>query len=170
MHEPDTWVGGVECNNKVTRGTSGRVSWHDSDITTWRVVKVKRDTWVVDTSTLCEDQEVVTVKMDWVWQRNLGLNDNVYPFAKIWHFDHWVASVLWNRAVIKDGFKRWRLPVLVKGRARERPLEEIGVATLRSDQDIVVLTNILSTGAPWDDWYETLVRLVQASWWVRRRG
>jgi hypothetical protein len=135
VHEPDTWVRGVERNNEETSLSFSWIGWHNCNITAWRVVKVKRGAVTVCTKTLREDQEVVAVKMDRVRKRDRRLDDHVHPLTEVGNLDGKVAGSVWNSTVVEDALESRVLPLSVERGAGKSPFEEVGVAALRRDDD-----------------------------------
>ena len=169
VHEPNTWVGGVEGDNEETRRVGRGVGWHNGNITARWVVKLERGGVRVSTKALREDQEVVTVKMDRMGKWDHALDDHVHPLAEVGHLDGKVARGIWNGAVVDDALEGRVLPLRVEGGARQSPLEEVGVAVVWPDNDRLFDGLVRSARAPRNDGHKAGRRLVQASWCVLLR-
>ena len=162
MHEPDTWVVGLESEDQVAASAVDWVEWHERNVTARWVVGVEDNRAVVGSLALSQDEEVVTVKMDRVRQWDWRLNDDIDPFAKIWHFNGKVARVGWDGAVVVDGLQSWVIPLSSEGRAIQSPLEEVrGVWTLTNNNGLLNLS-ILSASSEWHPWYKLVIWLVNA--------
>lgn len=73
VHQPDTWVVGVESDNEVS-GTG-----QHGDVAAGCVDGLQRDGGVVGARGLGEDPEVVAVEVDGVGEADGVLDDEVHP-------------------------------------------------------------------------------------------
>ena len=75
VHEPCTWVIGLERDDEVSR------RWKHGSVSTRRIVGSQSDSGrIVGSRALSNDEEIVTVEMNWVRNCLCGLDDEVNPF------------------------------------------------------------------------------------------
>jgi len=118
MHEPDTWVVSLESQDDET------CSWQKSSITTSRVVEVER--WIGSgirgTSSLSQDEEIVTVQMERVRQWNGRFDDNVNPLLWLRKLNKQVAAEGGKGLVLPDVQESWLVVLGEERCATEVPL------------------------------------------------
>lgn len=143
VHQPSSWVVGLESNDQVTG------SWKHGDITSWRVGGGESSGGRVSSGILCEDIEVVTVEMDWMWDGLGSLDDEVDPFiGSVELNDVGVGGVAGVSLV--DLEKSWVGPFDFEGGTGHVPFEQV-VGSSDSDSEVVGLILIGSVhGVVWN--------------------
>ena len=145
MHEPGARVASLVTNNEVATFVGNGVGGHQSDITSWWVDGVEGNAAVVETVTLAEDHEIVSVEMDRVGQRNGRLDDKVDPFTEVGDLDGQTTRVRWDGVEVDDIVESWVTPLRHEGGAGESPFVEVGGLVIRSNNNGLLNGLVLST-------------------------
>jgi hypothetical protein len=77
MHQPSSWIIGFERYDEIAR------CWQHSSVPPWRVTQGQSDIRGISAGALCEDEEVVPVKMYGMWSAKGCLDHNIYPFVSV---------------------------------------------------------------------------------------
>jgi len=137
MHQPSTWVVGLEADDSVTRVTWKATSQKHGSITTRWVDKVEKTgvTGGEDAGTLAEKREIVAVQMDGMADWQGVLDDKVDPLDRCLGQDHGVADEL--GLVLGDRLERWLGPVDIDETiAVEEPTEDKAIVRSQNCSDI----------------------------------
>jgi len=162
--QPCSRVIGLERDNQVPSLAGLRIERHERGVTARRIVELESYIITVGASTLCKDQGVVTVEMNWVRQRCGRLDDDVHPlFFEVGpYFDGEVAGVAGDSVVPVDAAESWVAPLRLEGIAVKSPFEEVGRVGTFADKDVLVDLGCLGTSEHGSDGDELFVRFVDA--------
>lgn len=129
MHEPDTGVICLKSQHNVSS------SGHKRRITTGRVVQQQRGAWIISSTSLSQDEEIVTVQMERVGQWNWRLDDNVNPLFGLCERNEECTAIGGETGVLHDGEKSGVVVLGHEGCAADIPFEELSFIALDGDAE-----------------------------------
>lgn len=126
VHQPSTGIVDLETNDEVAAHARG-IAGHHRRVTARRVLGVEDNARVELTTTRSENEKVVAVEMNGVWQWNHALDDDVDPLAPFGSLEHEVAAVGWDSVVLIHGEQSGVCGMTLEGGTAQEPSVKTGL-------------------------------------------
>lgn len=147
MHKPNTRIIRLKSQDNPTS------SRHKSSVTTRGISQSQGNRWVISSKSLSQDEEIVTVQMEGMWQWDWRLDNNVDPLLWLRKLDEESTAFGWESLVFPDGEEGWIVVFGHEGCSTDVPFVKLGAVACDDDIESALGDIGISDrhGSHWDE-------------------